>query len=84
MIKSKNEWLQQYITVIYESKEPVFRIVDTDALYTFTGTKFDDLLDSKKIKLALLDSFRSKGISLGTVSDQVLRKDYGLELISKS
>jgi hypothetical protein len=32
MIKNKSEWLQQYITVIYESKEHVFRIVDTDAL----------------------------------------------------
>ncbi len=47
MIKNKSEWLQQYITVIYESKEHVFRIVDTDALYKFTNTKHEDLLDSK-------------------------------------
>ena len=83
MIKNKSEWLQQYITVIYESKEHVFRIVDTDALYKFTNTKHEDLLDSKKITTTLLDSFRAKGISLNSVSDKKLLAEYGLELTNK-
>ncbi|QEA58989.1 hypothetical protein FGL74_04325 [Leuconostoc koreense] len=83
MIKNKSEWAQQYITVIYKSKEHVFRVIDTDALYKFTNTKHEELLDSKKITTALLDSFRVKEISLNSVSEKELLAEYGLELINK-
>ncbi|MFP1610300.1 hypothetical protein ACLCDT_05935 [Leuconostoc suionicum] len=83
MLKSKNEWLKQYITVIYESKEHVFRIVDTDALYQFTNTKPDALLDSQKIKTDLVASLKNKETSLNNISEKELSNKYGLELINK-